>query len=418
MEEQNEFVKRRETLIKKLKPQSLTLIYAGAPKVMSADEDYPFAVNRNFYYLAGIEQANSVLFIVKGNEGPKIYLFIDEYDELKEKWTGRRLTLDEARSLSGIEDILLTKNLATKIEETLRDFGQFGVIKTVYFDLEKELKIGMAFTTQNMAAQIAARYKTLEVIDVYDLVIHQRMIKSDKEIAAIRKAIATTDIGLKAIHKALRPGLYEYQIEGLFRYAIKDAANAGLSFPSIIASGKNSCILHYPTPNELIQDGSVVLCDLGATYGLYRADITRTFPANGKFNPLQKVIYEIVLKVNKDICESVRPGVTLLDLQKRAIDLLTTACLENNLIKSADEISKHYFHNVSHHLGLDTHDASVREEPLAPGMVISDEPGLYFKEFGIGVRIEDDILVTATGSENLSAQIIKNVDDIEKALKK
>ncbi|MCX5775841.1 MAG: aminopeptidase P N-terminal domain-containing protein [Firmicutes bacterium] len=400
MEVKIDVVARREALIKKLKNQSLTLVYAGVPKVASADEDCPFVVNRNFYYLTGITQANSVLFIVKGNEGPKIYLFIDEFDELKEKWTGRRLTIDEAREASHIDDILLTKNLQTKVDETLREFGQFGEINTVYLDLEKELKIGMGFTTHELASQFQARFPKVEILDVYDFVIRQRMIKSSSEVAAIRQSIATTDLGLKAIQKLLKPGLFEYQLEAIFRFTLQDQANVEPSFDTIIASGKNATILHYPTPNDKIVDGALVLCDLGASSGEYGADITRDYPANGKFNPL------------------LRPGVTLLDLQKRTVDLLTTACLENNLFKTAEEISKHYFHNVSHHLGLNTHDAAVREEPLAPGMVITVEPGLYFKEFGIGVRIEDDVLVTATGSENLSAAIIKEIDEVEKALKR
>jgi len=418
MEVKIEVVARREALIKKLKNQSLTLVYAGVPKVATADEDCPFVVNRNFYYLTGITQPNSVLFIVKGNEGPKVYLFIDEFDELKEKWTGRRLTIDEAREVSHITDILLTKNLQTKIDETLREFGQFGEINTIYLDLEKELKIGMGFTTHEFASQLQARFPKIEILDVYDFVIRQRMIKSSSEIAEIRQSIATTDLGLKAIQKILNPGIYEYQLEAIFRYVLKDQANVEPSFETIIASGKNATILHYPNPKDKIVDGALVLCDLGASSGEYGADITRDFPASGKFNPLQKAIYDIVLKVNKDIIANVRPGVTLLDLQKRTVDLLTTACLENNLFKTAEEITKHYFHNVSHHLGLNTHDAAVREEPLAAGMVITVEPGLYFKEFGIGVRIEDDVLVTATGAENLSAAIIKEIDDVEKALKR
>ena len=418
MEVITEYAERRETLIRKLKNQSLTLIYAGVPKIATADDEYPFVVNRNFFYLTGICQANSVLFIVKGNEGPKTYLFVDEYDELKEKWTGKRLTLDEARTLSGVQDIMLTKNLGTKIDEALRESGQFGVIKTLYLDLEKELKISMGFTTKDLSNQLGARYTQLEILDVFDLIMRQRMIKSAAEVNAMKTAVATTHLGLKAIMKNIRVGMYEYQLEALFRYTIRDAANAGLAFDTIIAAGKNATILHYPTPNDKISDGALVLCDLGARYGNYSADITRTYPASGTFNPLQRAIYEIVLKCNKDIISFIHPGLTLLDLQKRTVELLTRECLDHNLIKTADEISKHYYHNVSHHLGLNTHDVCDREVPLAPGMVITVEPGLYFKEFGIGVRIEDDVLVTPTGSDCLSKDIIKEIEDIEKAIKR
>ena len=187
MEVITEYSERRETLIRKLKNQSLTLIYAGVPKIATADDEYPFVVNRNFFYLTGISQANSVLFIVKGNEGPKTYLFVDEYDELKEKWTGKRLTLDEARTLSGVQDIMLTKNLGTKIDEALRESGQFGAIKTLYLDLEKELKISMGFTTKDLSNQLGARYPQLEILDVFDFLMRQRMIKKKTKEGAYQK---------------------------------------------------------------------------------------------------------------------------------------------------------------------------------------------------------------------------------------
>jgi glycerol-3-phosphate responsive antiterminator len=200
----------------------------------------------------------------------------------------------------------------------------------------------------------------LLIENAYELIITDRMIKSEAEIAAIRQAIRIT--GLASTNRqARKPALYEHQIEGLFRFAIKDFANAEPAFDTIVASGPNATILHYPNPKDKIADGALVLCDLGARYDGYSADITRTFPASGSFNSLQKEVYEAVLATNKHIITFARPGITLLDLQREAVEFLTNQCMDRGLIASKDQIVQHYYHNVSHHLGLDTHDACLRE---------------------------------------------------------
>ena len=187
----------------------------------------------------------------------------------------------------------------------------------------------------------------------------------------------------------------------------------GLAFETIIASGKNAIILHYPNPKDKIADGALVLCDLGATNGQYRGDITRTYPANRKFNPLQKQIYETVLKANQLIIQMAKPGLKIVDLQQACLKFLAEAALKEGWIKTAEDIGKIYYHNVSHHLGLDTHDPIARDIPLEPGCVITVEPGLYIKELGIGIRIEDNILITEKGCENLSIDIPKTIEEIE-----
>ena len=242
------------------------------------------------------------------------------------------------------------------------------------------------------------------------------MVKSSGEIEEFKEAISKTNIGLKKLMKALQPGKYEYQLSSLFYYTIQDYDYSELSFPTICASGVNATCLHYMTPLCKLQENDLILFDLGCQNNLYCADISRTYPISGKFSPLQKTIYSIVLGANKLVIKSIKPGITIAELQQITIDYMAKECVKAGLINSEEEIGNYYFHNISHHIGLDTHDPSLRELPLVPGNIISDEPGLYFKELGIGVRIEDDVLVTEDGSYNLSGQIIKEVADIESAL--
>ena len=243
------------------------------------------------------------------------------------------------------------------------------------------------------------------------------MVKSPAEVNEIKEAINKTNIGLKAILKKIRPGLYEYQLSSLFYYTIQDYDHSELSFPTICASGENGTTLHYPFANSLIKDNDLVLFDLGSQNNFYCGDISRTYPASGTFTEKQKELYKVVLDCNKEIIRAIKPGVTLKELNSFASEILAKGLLNLGIIENESEIKKYYFHSIGHHLGLDTHDPSDRDLPLVPGNVITDEPGIYIKELGIGIRIEDDILVTEDGSYNLSNSIIKEINDIEKALK-
>ena len=211
----------------------------------------------------------------------------------------------------------------------------------------------------------------------------------------------------------IQPGLYEYQVESYFDQQIKFNNASGIAFKTIAASGANACILHYHTNNTLINDNELVLFDLGAEYNLYKSDITRTIPSNGKFTERQKLIYNIVLDGQKLVFKNIKPGITTRELNQILIDYYKVALKEIGLIENDEDVKKYYFHGVSHHLGLDTHDVTDGIKPLTPGCIITVEPGLYIAEEGIGIRIEDDALITEDGCINLSQNIIKEVSDIE-----
>lgn len=412
-----EFKDRRNKLYSLLEDNSVLILYAGVAKKLSADEDYEFLANRNFYYLTNIEQEGSILLAIKSDQIITEFLFVSEYDENKEKWTGIRLTSEEACKKSGITNVLYLNTfeaqLAMILNKSLHTFGRF---ENIYLDLDSEIKVSERTTTREVMEKMQEKYQELKFFDVYRTICDLRGVKTAQEVEEVKEAVAKTKIGLNNIIKALQPGMFEYQLSALFKYTISDFDNSDLSFPTICATGKNAIILHYPNGKSKIEAGDLVLFDLGAKNNGYCGDISRTFPASGRFSELQRTIYEIVLGCNKMIIKSVKPGITLKELQQKAVDYMARKCLEANLIKSLEDIRKVYYHSVSHHIGLDCHDPMNMTTPLVSGNIISDEPGLYFKELGIGVRIEDDILVTDDGCYCLSGNIIKEVNDIEKAM--
>ena len=413
-----EYALRREKLIEQLDDGSIAIIFAGVGKKRSADENYDFVVNRNFYYLTGIEQENSILMLVKVDGEISTYLFIDERDEKVEKWIGIKLTDDEAREISNIKNVCLRSSFEGKMLASFnKDMTHFGNIKKVYLDLEKELKIDECKSTNEFKEELLEKHPDIEVENIHDKIMGLRIIKSPAEIELLRDAIHTTDIALRNVLSKFGEARYEYNLRNIFEFTVKEDLNATLAFHSIVAGGKNATILHYPSASDLLHDGDLVLLDVGACKSNYCADISRTYPLNGKFSDLQKKIYSIVLECNKQTAKFIRPGIQLKEVQDFALNFLAEECFEKGLIESKDKIRDVYYHSVSHHLGLDTHDSEDRLSKLAPGMVITCEPGLYFKEYGIGVRIEDDVLVTVDGSEVLSKDLIKEIADIENILR-
>ena len=341
---------------------------------------------------------------------------IDEKDEKVEKWTGYKLTVEQAKEASGIENVCIRSTFDGKLVALLdKENNHFGKIEKFYLDLELELKIDDCQSTLQLKKILEDTYQ-LPVEDVHDKVMTMRMIKSKAEVDMIREAIQTTRVGLSHVLMELKDGLFEYNLRNIFEFAIAQDGDSKTSFNSIVAGGKNAVVLHYPSAKDKLNKDELVLLDVGAAKGYYCGDISRTYPINGKFSDIQKTIYSIVLECNKQVAKFMRPGISLKEANEFAKDFLANECFEKGLIHSKDEIGNVYYHSVSHHLGLDTHDGTDRVSKLVAGNVVTDEPGLYFKELGIGVRIEDDILITEDGSEVLSSGIIKEISDIEKAM--
>lgn len=385
----------RNEVRRELKDNSIMVLFSGNKIKSSADGEYPFVVNRNFYHLSQIEEDNLMLVITKDQDT----LYIEESDELFEKWIGKKINKDEATAKSNIKDIKYLKDF---------DIKSFDKYDHIYLDLEKD-QINDQVTP---AGKFKEEYN-LNVIDGYSIIAKSRSTKSEAEVNKIKEALDTTKLGLENIMKNLAPNTKESVFEAHFDFILK-SKNVIHAFDTIAASGKNATTLHYVTNNDVANDGDLVLFDLGATSELYCADISRTYPVNGKFSKRQKELYEMVLDANKMVIKAIKPGVTMGDLNDMVLDFYEKELERLNVIENPEQVKEYYFHGVSHSLGLDTHDVGLdRKTPLVVGNVITVEPGIYIKEESIGIRIEDNILVTETGNKNLSSDIIKEVSDIE-----
>jgi len=392
----------------------MAIFFAGQAPYKSADETYPFTPNRNFYYLTGIDEEKIIMMMVNINGKISEILFIQESDPVMAKWIGKTISEDEAKEVSGIEDIRFLKDF----ESTVASYFDRFNMQNMYLDLERQEFNIMKTSSQNFAKELVERYPYIRIKNIYHDIALLRTIKREEEIELIKKAIDITYDGIKEMWSSVKPGMKEYEVEAYFNYVLKKNGVKDFAFPTIAATGKNATILHYVDNDTATEDGDLMLLDLGAQYKYYNGDISRTFPINGKFTERQKEVYNIVLEANETVMKAVKPGVTTSELQDITKRILADGCKKIGLIKDDSELDKYYFHSVAHPLGLDTHDVGPRNIELKPGMIITDEPGLYIEEECIGVRIEDDILVTEDGYVNLSAHIIKSVEDIEEFMSK
>lgn len=406
---------RRKKVFDQMKDNSIAIFFSGVSKITSEDEYYPFVVNKNFFYLTNIKQEHSALLFIKGIGERKVYLFIDPYSELKEKWTGKRLTVDNALAISDIKNIYTTDNFETMLQLALaNDNNQYGDIDCIYLDLgSPEQKLKEDFFMRDLYTKLKVEYMDKEIVDIYPIMRDIRMVKSNYEIDCLMKAIERTNNGISYILGKLEPGMMEYELADMFEMYGRAQDRNTLAFDTIVATGKNATCLHYPTQNDTIKEDDLILFDLGYNFEEYSADISRTFPVNGKFTGIQKIIYEAVLNCNKAVIAYAKPGLTLKDLQQFASDFLKKECVRLKLMDESEDIRNYYYHSVSHHLGLDTHDIADREKPLEKGNVITVEPGLYFAKYNTGVRIEDDVLITLDGAVVLSKNIVKEIYEIE-----
>ncbi len=414
-----EFSNRRNKLFDSLPANSVSLVFSGVGKIRSEDDYYKFFANRNFFYLTGIEQENSVLMLVKCAGERKTYLFLDEYNELKERWTGRRLTFNEATQISEIQNVYSNGTFDSMLSMAVSvENNMYGKIESLLLDMSDEIKIKLNCSTQIYAKELQDKYPHLKIENIYPYIVELRLIKSDLEVRELEEAINLTSTGINDLLLNLEIGMTEHELSDRFEYYGRTHGRRELAFETIVAAGKDGTIMHHPIKQQdaIIKNGDLLLFDLGYRYNGYSADISRTYPVSGMFNDFQRKVYEAVLNCNKHIIDFAKPGLKIADLQEEALKTLKNECVRLKILKEEDDIKKYYIHNVSHFLGLDTHDVGNRERPLVPGNIITVEPGLYFVEEGVGVRIEDDVLITPNGSRCLSKCIKKEIVDIEKMM--
>ncbi|WP_250278042.1 aminopeptidase P family protein [[Clostridium] colinum] len=407
------FKNNRKKIINALEENSIVILFAGKAKHKTCDQFFSFEPNRNFYYMTGIDKPHLIYMAIKNDKNIEETLFIERYDELKAKWEGKTIDEEESKNISSIENI----KYLDEFEKIFYNAMFKNNIQYVYLDLENRY-LENDKEAFRQAEIIKQSYPYVSIKNIYNNISYFRLFKQKEEIENIKKAISITKQGIENIWKNTSPNIMEYELEACFDYEIKRNNSKDKAFNTILASGSNATILHYGENNDKINDGELILIDLGATYGYYSSDISRTFPANGKFSDRQKQIYNIVLEGQRKVIEAIKPGLPFKRLNEILIEHYEKELVKIGLIKDKSEISNYYYHGVSHYLGLDTHDvshSSVTE--LKEGMVITVEPGLYIAKEGIGIRIEDDILVTKNGYENLSKDIIKTVEEIENFFK-
>jgi Xaa-Pro aminopeptidase len=333
----------------------------------------------------------------------------------KEMWSGKTLRDTEGQEISGIKDTVYMKEFNDYFNRIVKGSEELNL----YLDLDREAFEDDASVSNSFAKEIISKYPHINIRNLISKIAPLRMVKSDEEIKEMRKAIEITIEGVKALMKNVKAGMKEYEIEAYFDFECKTRGVKDYAFRTIAAAGKNATILHYVDNNSELKDGDLILFDLGAQWNLYNGDITRAFPINGKFTERQKEVYEAVLRVNKAVINKIKPGVDSKELDEWARDLIAEECIKLGIIKEKEEVKKYYWHRIGHSLGLDTHDLGIlgREFTFKEGMVFTVEPGIYIGEEGIGIRIEDDILVTKDGCEVLTKDMIKEVKDIEEFMK-
>lgn len=413
----NIFSGRRNELLNKIEEGSVLVLDSGEAKHKTTDQFFHYIPQRNFFYLTGINDENTRLMVLKQGGTIKEFLFIVETTEYMRQWVGEKMSKEEASEISGIpvSNILYQEKFDTYFKSMMTYARGLGVKppKNLYLDLYR-YQVDKNPESLGIFKRLLENYKELNVKNANEHISYLRMFKSKDEITNLQKAIDITEIGLNRVMDAIKTRTNEYQIEADFLHEITLQGSAGNSFNTIAANGVNATVLHYEENNSELDKTNLLLCDLGALYNNYGSDISRTYPLSGKFSERQRDVYEVVLKANKESIKFVKPGITWKELNDFAKNILIEGAKELGLIKDDSEISKYYYHSIGHFLGLDVHDVGQYDQVLKEGMVITIEPGLYIKEEGIGIRIEDDILITKDGNINLSKNIIKEVKDIEK----
>ena len=403
------FADHRKKLYETLPENSLVLSFAGEPLHTNEDDYYSFEANSQFFYLTGLEREKMVLLAVKAGGKTTETLFIEQADPTHERWTGKMPTREEAAAVSGVEDVRYLEDLSPLIS---RAMGRSRV-EYVYMDVYRCQENDLPDVNALRAQDFMRKYPAVTLRDLRAACVALREVKDEDEISLVRQAIGITRQGLERVMRTLKPGLTEYQAQANFEYTCQYLGATKFAFHTIAGSGKNGCMMHYVTNRAEMKDGQLLLMDLGAKYGNYCSDITRTFPVNGRYTPRQREIYQLVLSANQAVAQAAKPGVTLKDLNDICKKVLAEGLIRLGLIDDEKDVGKYYMHSVSHSIGIDCHDACFAGDVLTPGWIISDEPGLYIDEEEIGIRIEDDLLITEFGCEVLSRDIPKDPDQIE-----
>ena len=414
------FIENRKQFKDKLDKNNLAIFNSNDIMPTNADGTMPFRQNNDLFWLSGVDQEESVLIIYpdNSNEQEKEILFLKETSELIAIWEGAKLSKPKALATSGIKSVYWLNELDEKLHELIQKCDGVYLNKNIHSRATAKVET----RDDRFRKMIAEKFSSIEIKEVAPIMHGLRSIKSEAEIALIQNACNITEKGFRRILSFIKPGVMEYEIEAELIHEFLNNRSAGFAYAPILGSARNSCVLHYGENNNQCKDGDILLMDFGAEYANYASDMTRTVPVNGKFSDRQKAVYNSVLHVMKEATNMLRPGTIIAEYDKEVgrlmeSELITLGLLDKHDIQKQDPekpLYREYFmHGTSHYLGLDVHDVGDFSAPMQEGMVFTCEPGIYILKEELGIRLENDILVTENGPNDLMKKIPIEIEEIE-----
>ena len=414
------FIKNRKRFIDLMPEGSAAIFFSSDQQHRNGDQYFPFRQDSDFFYLTGIDQEKSILIITKDTSNKKYHqaLFMIKTNERIARWEGHKYTQEEAKDISGIENIYWLDSYDFALREIMVNYNDILLnrVESPRFKPEQPTR------NEREGKKIIKNFPLNKYHRAAPLLLELRLVKSEEEIELLKTACEITNKGFRRILKKIKPGITEFEIEAEIDHEFTINRATGQGYSPIIASGKNACVLHYVENDKVCQNGDMILFDFGAEYANYSADMSRTIPVNGKFTQRQKDCYNAVLKVQKEAEKLYLPGNTIRQINDKVNMLMEKEMINLELFTSKDVANqdsdyplfkKYYMHGTAHFLGLDVHDVGGLDVILKPGMVLTCEPGIYIEEEGIGIRLENDILVTETTPINLMKNIPLEVEEIE-----
>jgi len=418
----NLFIKNRTKFSNKINDGGMAVFHSNDEAPRNGDAYFTFRQQSDIYYLTGIDQEDTILVLFPSSPNPlyREMLFIKETSEQIAIWDGARLTPNQAHEVSGISNVFWYHEFWRTIH------AAFLLSETIYLNLNENDRFTdkVPYAGLRFAQEIIAKYPAHSTKRSAPILADLRMRKEPEEIEQLKQAIAITKKGFDRLLTFVKPGVMEYEIEAELIHEFIRNRSRGFAFDPIIAGGANACVLHYIDNNKMVKDGDLILLDFGAEYGNYNGDLSRTIPVNGKFTQRQKDVYNAVLNVQRFAKTLLKPGISIPAYHEEVCKFMTEELLKLNLL-SQEEVKanpkafmKYYMHGTSHHLGLDVHDVMHRWGNLDINNVVTVEPGIYIREEGIGIRIENDVIITQTGVIDLMDDFIIETDEIEAAMAK
>ena len=446
---------RRARVMERLGPDAMLILWSAPTRTYSLDIDYEYRQDSNLYYLTALAQEDTVLVLLSGSPSPREFLFVKEKDPTKEHWYGRVVSTAEASASTGIRTVMTTAQFDAFVDAALARHEASKV--ALLLDPPPAPATGLAGApapaepsaptrATEFARRLKDRFAAVHAVDATPILADLRTVKTPYERTLLVKGLDISSDAQKVGMRAARPGAYEYEVKAAIEGAYRGRGAVSWAYPSIVGSGPNATILHYPDSDRQMQAGDLLLVDAAANYQYMAGDITRTYPVSGRYTPAQKDIYAIVLQAQNEAMQIARPGSSLMAIHDKTVEVIKAGLLRLGLItdSSGDQYKMWYTHSSTHYIGVDVHDVGDRNRALQAGMAFTIEPGIYIRQsaldalphtpenqaviariqpavnkyLNIGVRVEDSFLLDDSGLRRLSAAVPRTIDEIEAFLRK